>query len=57
MKKVAKENTSDVVFTASTVPVKIKTNEPLSLNLDFGRQDLNENFLKIQEAINELKKC
>ncbi len=28
--------------------------EPLGLNLDLGRQDLNENFHKIQEKINEL---
>lgn len=28
--------------------------EPLSLNLDFGRQDLNDNFKKIQDKINEL---
>lgn len=39
---------------------KIETEEPkvkihpLHLNLDLGRQDLNENFHKIQEKINEL---
>lgn len=26
------------------------------LNLDLGRQDLNDNFRKIQDAINDLKK-
>ena len=26
-----------------------------SLNKDFGRADLNENFTKIEDAINELK--
>ena len=42
----------------STVTEEIKIHfqhlHPLSLNLDLGRQDLNENFHKIQEAINQL---
>lgn len=28
--------------------------QPLGLSLDVGREDLNENFRKIQEKINEL---
>ena len=28
--------------------------QPLGLNLDVGRQDLDDNFRKIQEKINEL---
>ena len=30
--------------------------QPLGLNLEVGRQDLNENFRLIQEKINELIK-
>lgn len=32
----------------------LKQIKDLSLNLDFGRQDLNDNFQKIQDKINEL---
>lgn len=30
--------------------------KPIELSLDLGRQDLNENFTKIQEKINEIIK-
>lgn len=38
------------------VVVKFDSVQPLGLNLDLGRQDLNENFQKTQEKINELIK-
>lgn len=37
--------------------VSVSKNTPISfvLNTELGREDLNDNFRKIQEAINELK--
>lgn len=37
--------------------ISVSQNKPVSfvLNTSLGREDLNENFRKIQEAINELK--
>ena len=43
----------------STIPETVKVElgtQPLALNLDLGRQDLNDNFRKVQEKINELIK-
>ena len=45
----------------STIPETINVRyeepiQPLALNLDLGRQDLNDNFRKVQEKINELIK-
>ncbi len=52
-----KLNTEVDSVTNSTAPHIKLVPKTLSLHLDFGRQDLNENFLKIQEAINELNQC
>lgn len=48
-------NTSFVSYT-SQPEIKVVANnvEFLGLNLDLGRQDLNDNFRAIQEKINEI---
>lgn len=51
-KKVEEEKVEEVEVVTETVVEEVPG---FTLNLDLGRQDLNDNFRKIQDKLNELK--